>query len=67
MPRHGEDLVHQIPSPPRAAKDVKCPVYARGGFLSFDLTDTLFISKIRGYRPSSARHAILEALLFTCK
>ena len=27
----------------------------------------LFISKIRGYRPSSARHAILEALLFTCK
>ena len=27
----------------------------------------LFISKIRGYRPSLARQAIFEALLFTCK
>ena len=44
MPRPGEDLVHQIPSLPGCKKRQMpgvCPGYARGGCLSFDLTDTL--------------------------
>ena len=36
--------------PSRAAKDVKCPGYTRGGCLSFDLTDTLHQSLVKRLR-----------------
>ena len=40
MPAPGKTKLIKFP-PSRAVKDVKCPGYARGGCLSFDLTGTL--------------------------
>ena len=40
MPAPGKTKLIKFP-PSRSGKDVKCPGYARGGCLSFDLTDTL--------------------------
>ena len=43
MPRPGKTKFIKFP-PSRAGEDVKCPGYARGGCISFDLTGTLYLA-----------------------
>ena len=54
MPRPGKTSFIKFP-PSRGAKAVKCPGYARGGCLSFDLTDTLHQSLVKRLKSVSMR------------